>query len=94
MIAGKPESIRVYMDEHVANGANYFVCSFQQGSLNNDQARRSIDLFVNRIMPSYLARVLCTFALLRRLLKRLPRLGDRRRCFRGCRVRSSTRHGK
>ncbi len=53
VIAGKPDSIRVYMDEYVATGANYFVCSFQWGSLTNDQARRSIDLFVNRIMPSY-----------------------------------------
>jgi len=53
VIAGKPDSIRVFMDEYVATGANYFVCSFQWGNLKNDQARRSIDLFVNQVMPHY-----------------------------------------
>ena len=53
VIAGKPDSIRLYMDEYVATGANYFVCSFQWGGLTHDQARRSIDLFVNHIMPFY-----------------------------------------
>jgi alkanesulfonate monooxygenase SsuD/methylene tetrahydromethanopterin reductase-like flavin-dependent oxidoreductase (luciferase family) len=53
VIAGKPDSIRTYMDEYVATGANYFVCSFQWGNLTHDQAQRSIDLFVGEIMPHY-----------------------------------------
>jgi len=53
VIAGRPESIRTYMDEYVATGANYFVCSFQWGNLTHDQAARSVDLFVNEIMPYY-----------------------------------------
>jgi alkanesulfonate monooxygenase SsuD/methylene tetrahydromethanopterin reductase-like flavin-dependent oxidoreductase (luciferase family) len=53
VIAGTPDSIRTYMDEYVATGANYFVCSFQWGGLTHDQAMRSIDLFVEEIMPHY-----------------------------------------
>jgi alkanesulfonate monooxygenase SsuD/methylene tetrahydromethanopterin reductase-like flavin-dependent oxidoreductase (luciferase family) len=53
VIAGRPDSIRTYMDEYVATGANYFVCSFQWGGLTHDQAMRSIDLFVEEIMPHY-----------------------------------------
>ena len=53
VIAGTPDSIRTYMDEYVATGANYFVCSFQWGGLTHDQAMRSIDLFVEEIMPDY-----------------------------------------
>ncbi|MGH8066964.1 MAG: hypothetical protein ACRERE_17350 [Candidatus Entotheonellia bacterium] len=53
VIAGMPDSIRTYMDEYVATGANYFVCSFQWGGLTHDQAMRSIDLFVGEIMPHY-----------------------------------------
>jgi alkanesulfonate monooxygenase SsuD/methylene tetrahydromethanopterin reductase-like flavin-dependent oxidoreductase (luciferase family) len=53
VIAGTPDSIRTYMDEYVATGANYFVCSFQWGGLTHDQAMHSIDLFVEEIMPHY-----------------------------------------
>jgi alkanesulfonate monooxygenase SsuD/methylene tetrahydromethanopterin reductase-like flavin-dependent oxidoreductase (luciferase family) len=53
VIAGWPDAIRTYMDEYVATGANYFVCSFQWGGLTHDQAKRSIDLFVEQIMPHY-----------------------------------------
>jgi alkanesulfonate monooxygenase SsuD/methylene tetrahydromethanopterin reductase-like flavin-dependent oxidoreductase (luciferase family) len=53
VIAGRPDAIRTYMDEYVATGANYFVCSFQWGGLTHDQAKRSIDLFVEQIMPHY-----------------------------------------
>jgi alkanesulfonate monooxygenase SsuD/methylene tetrahydromethanopterin reductase-like flavin-dependent oxidoreductase (luciferase family) len=41
------------MDEYVATDGNYFVCSFQWGGLTHDQAMRSIDLFVEEIMPHY-----------------------------------------
>jgi alkanesulfonate monooxygenase SsuD/methylene tetrahydromethanopterin reductase-like flavin-dependent oxidoreductase (luciferase family) len=54
VMAGTPDSIRTYMDEYVATGANYCVCSFQWGNLTHEHAMRSIDLFVNQVMPHYL----------------------------------------
>lgn len=53
VIAGSPDSIREYMDEYLKTGANYFVCSFQWGSLNHEQAMRSLELFVEEVMPHY-----------------------------------------
>ena len=53
VIAGRPDSVRAYMDEYLATGANYFVCSFQWGNLTHEHALRSIDLFVKEIMPRY-----------------------------------------
>jgi alkanesulfonate monooxygenase SsuD/methylene tetrahydromethanopterin reductase-like flavin-dependent oxidoreductase (luciferase family) len=53
VMAGTPASIRSYMDEYVATGANYCVCSFQWGSLTHDHAMRSLDLFVEHVMPYY-----------------------------------------
>jgi hypothetical protein len=41
------------MDEYVATGANYFVCSFQWGDLGHEQAMRSIELFATEVMPRY-----------------------------------------
>ena len=52
-VAGSPETIRKYMDEYVATGANYFVGAFQWGDLSHEQAMRSIDLFTNKVMPHY-----------------------------------------
>ena len=54
VMAGTPDSIRTYMDEYVATGANYCVCSFQWGNLTHEHAMRSIDLFVDQVMPHYL----------------------------------------
>ena len=34
-------------------GANYFVCSFQWGSLTHEQAMRSLALFVEEVKPYY-----------------------------------------
>jgi hypothetical protein len=56
VIAGTPDSICTSMDEYVTTSANYFVCSFQGGNLTHDQAKRSIALFVDDIMPHYLER--------------------------------------
>ena len=53
VIAGSPQSIRHYMDQYVATGANYFVASFQWGSLTHEQAMRSLELFVSDVMPHY-----------------------------------------
>ena len=41
------------MDEYLPTGANYFVCSFQWGHISHEHAMRSIDLFVEHIMPHY-----------------------------------------
>ncbi|MET0849864.1 MAG: LLM class flavin-dependent oxidoreductase [Candidatus Rokuibacteriota bacterium] len=55
-LAGSPVAVREYMDEYVATGANYFVCSFQWGDLGHDTAMRSIELFASEVMPHYAAR--------------------------------------
>jgi len=52
-LAGTPTAVREYMDEYVATGANYFVCSFQWGDLSHAQAMRSIELFATEVMPAY-----------------------------------------
>lgn len=54
VMAGSPDSVRRYMDEYMATGANYLVCSFQWGSLSHQQAMRSIELFANEVMPHYI----------------------------------------
>lgn len=52
-LAGSPAAAREYMDEYLATGANYFVCSFQWGDLTHEQAMRSIELFAREVMPRY-----------------------------------------
>ncbi|PYM16243.1 MAG: LLM class flavin-dependent oxidoreductase [Candidatus Rokuibacteriota bacterium] len=52
-LAGAPAAVREYMDEYVATGANYFVCSFQWGDITHDDAMRSIELFSAEVMPRY-----------------------------------------
>jgi alkanesulfonate monooxygenase SsuD/methylene tetrahydromethanopterin reductase-like flavin-dependent oxidoreductase (luciferase family) len=52
-LAGSPKAVCEYMDEYLATGANYFVCSFQWGDLSHAQAMRSIDLFAREVMPRY-----------------------------------------
>jgi len=52
-LAGAPAAVREYMDEYVATGANYFVCSFQWGDLTHEQAMRSLELFATDVMPRY-----------------------------------------
>jgi alkanesulfonate monooxygenase SsuD/methylene tetrahydromethanopterin reductase-like flavin-dependent oxidoreductase (luciferase family) len=53
-LAGSPAAVREYMDEYVATGANYFVCSFQWGDLTHEHAMRSIELFTTEVMPRYM----------------------------------------
>ena len=55
VIAGSPSTVREYMDEYLATGANYFVCGFQWGDLTHEQSMQSIELFTNEIMPHYSA---------------------------------------
>ena len=51
VMAGSPDSIRRFMDEYLATGANYIVCSFQWGDLSHEQAMRSIELWATEVMP-------------------------------------------
>lgn len=53
VIAGSPDAIRRYMDEYVETGANYFVAAFQWGHLTHDETMRSLELFVEEVMPHY-----------------------------------------
>lgn len=52
-LAGSPESVRRYIDEYIATGANDFVCSFQWGDLSHETAMCSIELFTRKFMPRY-----------------------------------------
>jgi alkanesulfonate monooxygenase SsuD/methylene tetrahydromethanopterin reductase-like flavin-dependent oxidoreductase (luciferase family) len=54
-LAGSPTAVREYLDEYIATGANYFVCSFQWGDLSHAHAMRSIELFTAEVMPRYAA---------------------------------------
>jgi alkanesulfonate monooxygenase SsuD/methylene tetrahydromethanopterin reductase-like flavin-dependent oxidoreductase (luciferase family) len=53
VVAGSPASMRTYLDEYRETGANYFVCSFQWGDLNHEQAMRSIEFFTSEVMLYY-----------------------------------------
>ena len=53
-MAGSPASMMEYMDEYIESGANYFVCSFQWGSISNEEAEQSIELFINEVMSKYI----------------------------------------
>src|SRR4029453_14045672 len=52
-LAGTPAAVREYMEEYLETGANYFVCSFQWGDIQHEQAMRSIELFATEVMPGY-----------------------------------------
>ena len=52
-LAGTPRAVLEYMDEYLATGANYFVCSFQWGDITHENAMRSIELFASEVMPRY-----------------------------------------
>src|SRR5262249_20489730 len=52
-LAGTPRAVLEYMDEYVATGADYFVCSFQWGDIAHVDAMRSIELFATEVMPRY-----------------------------------------
>jgi alkanesulfonate monooxygenase SsuD/methylene tetrahydromethanopterin reductase-like flavin-dependent oxidoreductase (luciferase family) len=53
VMAGSPASVRSFMEEYAATGANYIVCSFQWGNLNHSQAMQSVGLWASEIMPYY-----------------------------------------
>ena len=53
VMAGSPDSIRAFMAEYTATGANYMVCSFQWGDLTHEQAMRSVELWSSEVIPHY-----------------------------------------
>ena len=53
VIAGTPDTVRSYLDEYVSTGANYFVCAFHFGNMPAHVAERSIELFIQDVMPHY-----------------------------------------
>ncbi len=54
-LAGSSDSVKRYMEEYIATGANYFMCSFQWGDLSHENAMKSIELFSEKIMPIYVS---------------------------------------
>jgi alkanesulfonate monooxygenase SsuD/methylene tetrahydromethanopterin reductase-like flavin-dependent oxidoreductase (luciferase family) len=52
-VVGTPETVAPYFEEYVTTGADYMVLSFQWGSLNHQQAMRSIRLFREHLMPEF-----------------------------------------
>jgi alkanesulfonate monooxygenase SsuD/methylene tetrahydromethanopterin reductase-like flavin-dependent oxidoreductase (luciferase family) len=55
VVAGTPDTIRTYLDEYLLTGANYFVCAFHFGNMPESVAERTIELFINEVMPHYRA---------------------------------------
>ncbi|MCA8928867.1 MAG: LLM class flavin-dependent oxidoreductase [Alphaproteobacteria bacterium] len=53
-IAGTPEAVAETLAGQIAAaGANYMLCRFAYGNLPADAARRSVDLFVERVAPHF-----------------------------------------
>jgi alkanesulfonate monooxygenase SsuD/methylene tetrahydromethanopterin reductase-like flavin-dependent oxidoreductase (luciferase family) len=53
-IAGTPEQVRDYVGAVAeAAGASYFVCDFAFGTIEYEEARRSVDLFASEVMPAF-----------------------------------------
>lgn len=53
VVAGSPDTVRVYLDEYARCDVNYCVFSFQWGNLTHAHATRSIRLFAEALMPRY-----------------------------------------
>jgi alkanesulfonate monooxygenase SsuD/methylene tetrahydromethanopterin reductase-like flavin-dependent oxidoreductase (luciferase family) len=53
-IAGTPAMVRDYIAREIAaTGVNYYVCDFAFGTIANDEAMRSIELFAQEVMPAF-----------------------------------------
>jgi len=62
-VVGTPDTVRPYFEEYATTGADYMVLSFQWGSLNHEQAMRTIRLFTEELMPSFGVEDPCDFSL-------------------------------
>ena len=57
-IVGSPASVRDSIARYFEQtGCSYLVLSFAWGSLSYEQSRRSLDLFVTKVMPEFVGRV-------------------------------------
>jgi alkanesulfonate monooxygenase SsuD/methylene tetrahydromethanopterin reductase-like flavin-dependent oxidoreductase (luciferase family) len=53
-IAGTPAQVRDYIATQVAAaGASYFVCDFAFGTIAQDEAVHSVELFAKEVMPAF-----------------------------------------
>jgi alkanesulfonate monooxygenase SsuD/methylene tetrahydromethanopterin reductase-like flavin-dependent oxidoreductase (luciferase family) len=53
-IAGTPAMVRDYIaGEIAATGVNYYVCDFAFGTISHQEAMRSLELFVDEVMPAF-----------------------------------------
>jgi hypothetical protein len=56
-IAGSPSEVRDTLLRQLGeSGSNYFVCRFAFGDLTFDEARHSLQLFTDQIMPALVAK--------------------------------------
>ena len=54
ILVGSPERVRDQVARLLdTTGANYVICSFAWGDLTQDQSRRSLDLFADKVMPAF-----------------------------------------
>lgn len=54
LIFGSPATVRAEIERYLeTSGTNYFSCRFAYGSLNYDQSRAALDLFVEEVMPHF-----------------------------------------
>ncbi len=54
--AGTPAAARAYIAEQIAtSGANYFICDFTFGDITLEEARRSVALLGEEVMPHFTA---------------------------------------
>jgi alkanesulfonate monooxygenase SsuD/methylene tetrahydromethanopterin reductase-like flavin-dependent oxidoreductase (luciferase family) len=52
MISGSPESVRDRLQAQIdESGVNYVACRFAFGDLTFEEARRSVELFAEKVMP-------------------------------------------
>ena len=54
IVAGTPDTAREFLDQYTTEtNCNYFVSSFQWGNLSHEEASRSMELFINEVMPHF-----------------------------------------
>ncbi|HUC10989.1 MAG TPA: LLM class flavin-dependent oxidoreductase, partial [Stellaceae bacterium] len=53
-IAGTPAQVRDYIAREIEMaGVNYYVCDFAFGTISQEEAMRSIELFAEEVMPAF-----------------------------------------
>jgi alkanesulfonate monooxygenase SsuD/methylene tetrahydromethanopterin reductase-like flavin-dependent oxidoreductase (luciferase family) len=53
VVAGSPDTVREYFEQYVSEGAvNYIIVNMPFGDMTMDEANRSLDLFIDEVMPA------------------------------------------